>query len=71
MTPETDLSAYVVKLLDEHIDAMQRLRAEMRMRATTRPGARYVLALDGIRAAQEFSGRLLAAVPPSPTQTAG
>ena len=60
MTRGVDVSAHVVTLLDQHILTMQRLRARMRMRTTTAPGARYTLALDSLRAAREFTARLSA-----------
>ncbi|MEV6305445.1 hypothetical protein AB0M02_38945 [Actinoplanes sp. NPDC051861] len=58
MTGGVDVSAHVLDLLDQHILTMQRLRARMRMRTTTTPGARYALALDSLRAARDFGARL-------------
>lgn len=55
---ETDLSAYVLVLLDDHLSAMMQIRERMRVGSTTAVGARRALALDSIAAAETYAGAL-------------
>ena len=60
---ETDLSAYVLALLDDHLTAMHEIRERMRIGSTTALGARRSLALDSITTAQAYAEALSRALP--------
>jgi hypothetical protein len=55
---DTDLSAYVLNLLDDHLDAMRGVRDRMRLTGTVSPGGRRLLALDSAALAEEYAARL-------------
>ncbi|GIE97116.1 hypothetical protein [Paractinoplanes rishiriensis] len=59
---ETDLSAYVLHLLDAHLAAMHDIRERMRLGGTISPGARRTAALDSIVAARRYADRLTGAL---------
>jgi hypothetical protein len=59
---ETDLSAYVLHLLDDHLTAMHEIRERMRLGGTISPGARRAAALDSIVAARRYADRLTGAL---------
>lgn len=63
---ETDLSAYVLALLDDHLSAMQEIRERMRTGSTTALGARRTLALDSITTAEAYAGALSRALVHAP-----
>lgn len=53
-----DLSAYVLSMLDDHLDAMRDIRDRMRFGSTTSPGARRTVALESISLAEEYAESL-------------
>jgi hypothetical protein len=55
---EADLSAYVLTLIDRHLHETQHIRDRMRTGSTTAAGARRVLALDSIEAAERYAAAL-------------
>ncbi|MGX6606618.1 hypothetical protein ACWKSP_31520 [Micromonosporaceae bacterium Da 78-11] len=55
---DTDLSAYVLTLLDDHLMTMQTVRDRMRTGSTTAAGARHTLALDSIASAERYATAL-------------
>ncbi len=55
---ETDLSAYVLALLEDHLSAMHEIRERMRIGTTTALGARRTLALDSITTAEAYADAL-------------
>jgi hypothetical protein len=57
-TSETDLSVYVLALLDDHLSAMHEIRERMRIGTTTALGARHALALDSITTAEAYADAL-------------
>jgi hypothetical protein len=59
---ETDLSAYVLSLLDDHLAAMRDVRERLRIGGTIGPGARRTIALDSIRLAERYAARLTGAL---------
>jgi hypothetical protein len=59
---ETDLSAYVLSLLDDHLAAMRDVRERLRIGGTISPGARRTIALDSIALAERYAARLATAL---------
>ena len=59
---ETDLSVYVLSLLDGHLAAMREIRERMRVGGTISPGARRTIALDSIAVAERYAARLTRAL---------
>jgi hypothetical protein len=61
---ETDLSAYVLSLLDDHLAAMRAIRERLRIGGTISPGARRTIALDSVELAERYADRLTSALSP-------
>ena len=58
----TDLSAYVLNLLDDHLAAMRDIRERLRTGGTISPGGRRTIALDSVEAAQDYADRMTRAL---------
>ena len=61
-----DLSVYVLRLIDDHLEAMQGIRDRMRHGGRTSPGGRRTVALDSISLAEEYAARLADALTGDP-----
>ena len=55
---ETDLSAYVLRLLDDHLEAMLNVRDRLRVSGPVNPGERRTIALDSVFLAESYANRL-------------
>lgn len=58
LAAETDLSAYVLNLLDDHLVAMRDIRDRMRPAGTISAGGRRALALDSATLAEQYAVRM-------------
>jgi hypothetical protein len=61
-----DLSAYVLRLLDDHLAAMRDFRDRMRLGGAVSPGARRSIALDTVTVAEQYAERLTRALDAPP-----
>jgi len=61
-----DLSAHVLRLLDDHLAAMRDLRDRMRLGGAVSPGARRAIALDSVTVAEAYAARLTRALDAGP-----
>jgi hypothetical protein len=53
-----DLSVHVLRLIDDHLAAMQGIRDRMRHSGRTLPGGRRTVALESITLAEEYAASL-------------
>ncbi|MBL7262121.1 hypothetical protein [Paractinoplanes lichenicola] len=66
-SPELDLSVFVLRALDEHLEAVQQIRDRLRLPKSP-PGGRRELALQGITLAEQFAVQVGRALSRHPTK---